>query len=77
MVGSSIKLLYGDNFKGYRIVGAEKKFIELYNGKIKKGKNLSKPFEVLVGSKVYSKLKIDIGDDLISSHGSKRNRRIS
>tara|TARA_B100001094_G_C18172382_1_gene795878 strand:+ start:1085 stop:2323 length:1239 start_codon:yes stop_codon:yes gene_type:complete len=69
MVGSSIKLLYGDNFKGYRIVGAEKKFIELYNGKIKKGKNLSKPFEVLVGSKVYSKLKIDIGDDLISSHG--------
>ena len=69
MVGSSIKLLYGDNFKGYRIVGTEKKFIELYNGKIKKGKNLSKPFEVLVGSKVYSKLKIDIGDDLISSHG--------
>lgn len=69
MVGSSIKLLYGDNFKGYRIVGAEKKFIELYNGKIKKGKNLSKPFEILVGSKVYSKLKIDIGDDLISSHG--------
>ena len=69
MVGSSIKLLYGDNFKGYRIVGAEKKFIELYNGIIKKGKNLSKPFEVLVGSKVYSKLKIDIGDDLISSHG--------
>ena len=69
MVGSSIKLLYGDNFKGYRIVGAEKKFIELYNGKIKKGKNLSKPFEVLVGSKVYNKLKIDIGDDLISSHG--------
>ena len=69
MVGSSIKLLYGDNFKGYRIVGAEKKFIELYNGKIKKGKNLSKPFEVLVGSKVYSKLKIDIGDDLISLHG--------
>ena len=69
MVGSSIKLLYGDNFKGYRIVGAEKKFIELYNGKIKKGKNLSKPFEVLIGSKVYKKLKIDIGDDLISSHG--------
>ena len=69
MVGSSIKLLYGDNFKGYRIVGAEKKFIELYNGKIKKGKNLSKSFEVLVGSKVYKKLKIDIGDDLISSHG--------
>ena len=32
MVGSSIKLLYGDNYKGFRIVGTEKKFIELYDG---------------------------------------------
>ena len=30
MVGSSIKLLYGDNHRGYRIVGTEKKLIDLY-----------------------------------------------
>ena len=69
MVGSSIKLLYGDNYKGYRIVGAEKKFIELYNGIIKEGREWNSPYEVLVGSKVYQKLKINLGDELISSHG--------
>ena len=69
MVGSSIKLLYGDNYKGYRIVGAEKKFIELYNGIIKEGREWNSPYEVLIGSKVYQKLKINLGDELISSHG--------
>ena len=69
MVGSSIKLLYGDNYKGYRIVGAEKKLIELYKGVIKQGKEWDNPYEVLVGSKVYEKLNIKLGDDLITSHG--------
>ena len=69
MVGSSIKLLYGDNHKGFRIVGTEKKLVELYKGKIKKGNEWNNPYEVLVGSKVYKKLKIKIGDSLISSHG--------
>jgi putative ABC transport system permease protein len=38
MVGSSIKLLYGDNFKGYRIVGAEKSLLNYIMEKSKKGK---------------------------------------
>ncbi len=69
MVGSSIKLLYGDNHKGFRIVGTEKKLVELYNGKIIQGKEWNNPYEVLVGSKVHKKLKIKLGDSLISSHG--------
>ena len=69
MVGSSIKILYGDNHKGFRIVGAEKKFIELYNGVIKDGTEWNNPYEVLVGSKVYEKLNINLGDNLVSSHG--------
>ena len=69
MVGSSIKLLYGDNHKGYRIVGTEKKFIDLYKGVFKEGKEWEKPFEVIVGSKVYKNLNIKIGDKLVSSHG--------
>ena len=69
MVGSSIKLLYGDNYKGYRIVGAEKNFIDLYKGIIKKGNEWNDTYEVIVGSKVYEKLNINIGDNLISSHG--------
>ena len=69
MVGSSIDLLYGDNYKGYRIVGTEQKFLDLYNAKIKEGKKWDEPFEVVVGSKIYSKFNIKINDELVSSHG--------
>ena len=69
MVGSSIDLLYGDNFKGYRIVGTEKKFLDLYKAKIKEGRKWEDPFEVVVGSKIYSKFNIKIDDELMSSHG--------
>ena len=69
MVGSSIDLLYGDNYKGYRIVGTEQKFLDLYNAKIKEGKKWDEPFEVVVGSKIYSKFNIKIDDELVSSHG--------
>ncbi len=69
MVGSSIDLLYGDNFKGYRIVGTEKKFLDLYKAKIKEGRKWEDPFEVVVGSKIYSKFNINIDDELVSSHG--------
>ena len=69
MVGSSIDLLYGDNYKGYRIVGTEEKFLELYNAKIKEGRKWNNPLEVVVGSKIYTKLNISIDDELISSHG--------
>ena len=69
MVKSSIKLLYGDNHKGFRIVGTEKKLIELYKGSIIKGREWNKPYEVIVGSKVSDKLNINLGDDLVSSHG--------
>ena len=69
MVGSSIDLLYGDNYKGYRIVGTEQKFLDLYNAKIKEGKKWDEPFEVVVGSKIYSKFNIKIDDELMSSHG--------
>ena len=69
MVGSSIDLLYGDNYKGYRIVGTEDKFLDLYNAKIKDGKKGDAPFEVVVGAKIYSKLNINLDDELVSSHG--------
>ena len=69
MVGSSIDLLYGDSYKGYRIVGTEQKFLDLYKAKLKEGRKWEDPFEVVVGSKIYSKLNINIDDELVSSHG--------
>ena len=71
MVGSSIDLLYGDNYKGYRIVGTDDEFLDLYDAKIKDGRKWEDPFEVVVGSKIYSNLGLKLDDELISSHGSR------
>ena len=69
MVGSSIDLLYGDNYKGYRIVGTDDEFLELYDAKIKDGRKWEDPFEVVVGSKIHSKFGLKLDDELMSSHG--------
>ena len=69
MVGSSIDLLYGDNYKGYRIVGTDDEFLDLYDAKIKDGRKWEDPFEVVVGSKIHSKFGLKLDDELISSHG--------
>ena len=69
MVGSSIDLLYGDNYKGYRIVGTDDEFLDLYDAKIKDGRKWEDPFEVVVGSKIHSKLGLKLDDELMSSHG--------
>ena len=69
MVGSSIDLLYGDNYKGYRIVGTDDEFLDLYDAKIKDGRKWEDPFEVVVGSKIHSKFGLKLDDELMSSHG--------
>ena len=69
MVGSSIDLLYGDNYKGYRIVGTDDEFLDLYGAKIKDGRKWQDPFEVVVGSKIHSKFGLKLDDELMSSHG--------
>ena len=69
MVGSSIDLLYGDNYKGYRIVGTDDEFLDLYDAKIKDGRKWEDPFEVVVGSKIHSKFGLKLDDELMTSHG--------
>ena len=69
MVGNSIPLLYGDNYEGFRIVGTNEKFIELYNLSIENGSFWDDEFEVVVGKKIATKLNLKVGDTFVTSHG--------
>ena len=69
MVGNSVPLLYGDNYEGFRIVGTNEKFIELYNLSIEKGSFWDDEFEVVVGKKIATKLNLKVGDTFVTSHG--------
>ncbi len=69
MVKNSTKLSFGDNYKGFKIVGTEKKFLELYKCDVEDGRIWKKSLEAVVGNKVAEILELKIGDEFTSSHG--------
>ncbi len=69
LVKFSVPISYGDNYKGYKIVGTTSEFKKLYKAEIDKGREVQKPLEVVIGSKVAKTLSLSVGDHFLSSHG--------
>ena len=68
MVKNSTKLSFGDNHKGFKIVGTEE-FLELYNCNIENGRVWEKSLEAVVGKKAAEILELNVGDEFTSTHG--------
>ncbi len=68
-VESGIPVSYGDNYKGYRILGTEHEYLERYNAELEAGELYKTSFEVVAGSGVVQKLGLKLGDEIVSSHG--------
>lgn len=68
-VKSAVPISYGDNFRGYKIVGTTPDFLKFYKAELSKGKAVNKSFEVVIGSAIAEKLNLNIGDTFLSSHG--------
>lgn len=64
-----VPLSLGDSHNGYRIVGTDHSFVELYKGEIADGKLFNKTLEVTIGSIVAKEGGLKIGDKFKSSHG--------
>ncbi|MCR9228279.1 MAG: ABC transporter permease [Flavobacteriaceae bacterium] len=69
MIDKAVPISYGDNYKGYRIVGATHDFPLLYDAVIKEGRSMESPMEVVLGATVAEKFGLRIGDTFQSSHG--------
>ena len=69
LVKNIIPLGLGDNYQGYRIVGTNHDYLELYSAKMENGSAWDKPFDVVLGSEVADKLNLKLGDQFIGSHG--------
>ncbi len=69
LVASGIPLSYGDSYKGYRIVGTNHKYPQLYEASVTIGRLWQKPFEVTVGATVAENLNLGVGDTFVGSHG--------
>ena len=68
-IEEGIRLAYGDNYMGYRIVGTEHSYPEHYEAEIAEGKMWEDVFEVTVGATVAVKLGLVVGDGFYSAHG--------
>jgi putative ABC transport system permease protein len=69
LIKNVIPLGLGDNYQGYRIVGTNHDYLELYGVSFKEGKAWQKPFEVVLGSQVAEKLELSLGSKFAGSHG--------
>ncbi len=69
MIKTSIPISYGDNYKGYRIIGTTANFLNLYNAEINFGAENTNNLEVVIGHHVAKKLNLTIGDSFVSAHG--------
>lgn len=68
-VETAIPLAFGDNYRGFRIVGTTPEYLHKYGAEITNGKIFDKNFEVVVGSTVAQKMNIKVGDKFFGSHG--------
>ena len=68
-VKSAIPLAFGDNYRGFKIVGTTPAYLEKFGGKVTSGKIFDKNLEVVVGSEIANKLNIKVGDKFFGSHG--------
>lgn len=75
-IEKAIPLAFGDNYRGFKIVGTNSDYLDKYKAKIAKGKLFDKNFEVVVGSEVAQKLNLKIGDKFQGTHGSAKEGEV-
>ena len=68
-VQTAIPLAFGDNYKGFRIVGTTPEYLTVYGKGVQQGKTFSENFEVVIGSAIAAKMNLKVGDKFFGSHG--------
>ena len=69
LIKKVIPLGLGDNYEGFRIVGTNHDYLELYQASFQDGKAWEFPFDVVLGYDVAQKIQIKAGDTFVGSHG--------
>ena len=69
MIRTAIPLGLGDSFRGFRIVGTNHDYIDLYQAKIDQGVLWNHPLQVVIGSEVSKQLNMQIGQKFAGAHG--------
>ncbi|MBT3734752.1 MAG: ABC transporter permease, partial [Gammaproteobacteria bacterium] len=69
MVESAIPLALGDSHQGFRIVGTNEDYVDIYDGQLAGGKLPSNPLEIAIGSSVSKATGFSLGATFAGQHG--------
>lgn len=69
-IKSITPLAYGDNYKGYRILGTDASYFKKYDAKVAEGRLFEKEMEVVLGADFALNNKLKIGETFVGNHGS-------
>lgn len=69
LVKSAIPLALGDNYGGFRIVGTNHDYINLYKGNLAEGVLWQYNLEAVLGAKVAEKMELTLGSTFFGVHG--------
>lgn len=68
-IAEGIPLAYGDNYRGFRIVGSTDAYTAHYEASWATGRAFESSFEVVVGAQVAERTGLNVGDEFFSAHG--------
>jgi putative ABC transport system permease protein len=75
-VEKAIPLAFGDNYRGYKILGTTTDYLAKFNAKVIDGVLFEKNFEVVVGSEIAQKLNLQVGKEFFGSHGDAKEGEV-
>ena len=68
-VARAVPLALGDNFQGFRIVGTDASFSELYGTELSEGRAFDGEMEAVLGASVAAQTGAELGQKFVGSHG--------
>jgi len=69
LVARAVPLSLGDSLRGYRIVGTETSYIDLYKASLDQGQLWQAPLQAVLGAEVAERTGLKLGDPFAGSHG--------
>jgi putative ABC transport system permease protein len=69
LVRRAIPLAMGDSFRGFRVVGTEASYIDLYEARITEGAWWSAPMQAVIGAEVARVTGLRLGSEFLGTHG--------
>lgn len=72
-VEKAIPLAFGDNYRGYKIVGTTPDYIQKFEAPLVQGEVFTEDFDVVIGATLAENLNLKIGDEFFGTHGESQD----